>query len=396
VKLVHASILLLALAGSSPAFSQSEGQPEWIADARQVAAQEGISVGEAVRRFQLSEKAGRLQDRFLREDPDTFAGMEIVASGKSYRIKAYFTADPAGKINAKATDPDLKSVMEGVEVRRSLGQLASLRAQFNQDLRKLSRKFMSWTDVTSNVLVYGFTNLAEAKQAMAAAGIAVPDGVRLEEVAGFPVPIVALNGGSPITNGVGQKCTTSFAVRNYSGVRGIASAGHCPRDDWTYNATALTTQLRAYSGNADIMWLRSPTGTTDNFTYPNVAYLGPTSGNRTVTSVRGWSLQLNNDPMCWYGQVTNTSICGNIFNRDVWWDDPTTATVGDNVGPFVWVKKAGMAVVCQGGDSGGPVMSTNSAAGMMTNCSSNTGGPDMYYMPADRFNAVSVVIQTTP
>jgi hypothetical protein len=85
VKLVHASILLLALAGSSRALSQPEGQPDWIADAKQVAAQEGISVGEAVRRFQLSEKAGRLQDRFQREDADTFAGMEIVSRGATYR-----------------------------------------------------------------------------------------------------------------------------------------------------------------------------------------------------------------------------------------------------------------------------------------------------------------------
>jgi hypothetical protein len=396
VKHFHASILLLALAGSSGALAQPEGQPEWIADAKQLAAQEGISVGEAVRRFQLSEKAGRLQERFLREDADTFAGMEVVSRGASYRIKVYFTADAAGKINAKATDPELKSVLEGAGARRSLGQLSAIRAQFNQELRKLGRKFMSWTDVADNVLVYGFTNLAEAKQAMASAGISVPDGVRLVEVAGFPVPVAALNGGSPITNGVGQKCTTSFVVRDYSGVRGIATAGHCTRDDWKYNAVALTTQMRAYSGNNDVMWLRSPITGGDNFTYTNVAYLGPTSGNRTVTSVRGWSLQLNGDAMCWYGQVTNTSICGNIYNRDVWWDDPTTATVGDNVGPFVWVKKSGMAVVCQGGDSGGPVMSTNSAAGMMTNCTSTSGGPDMYYMPAERFSAVSVVIQTTP
>lgn len=76
------SVAAILLAGVTAANAQDVGgQPEWIEQAKIVAQNNGISVGEAVRRARLQEKLNRAIKRF-ENDPD-YAG---AGSSKTQRI----------------------------------------------------------------------------------------------------------------------------------------------------------------------------------------------------------------------------------------------------------------------------------------------------------------------
>lgn len=57
--------------------------PEWLEDAKIIANQEGISVGEAVRRIKMEAHIAALEERLERENPNTFAGMRIDRDAKN-------------------------------------------------------------------------------------------------------------------------------------------------------------------------------------------------------------------------------------------------------------------------------------------------------------------------
>jgi len=79
--------LIGGLLAGSAALAQPGEQPDFIGVARIVAAQEGISVGEAVRRIKQQERIIKLQERLLKDDPQNFAGIEIVSDKTRYRAR---------------------------------------------------------------------------------------------------------------------------------------------------------------------------------------------------------------------------------------------------------------------------------------------------------------------
>jgi hypothetical protein len=102
MKMVMISSALAAaalMAASAPAQPQGGGgQPDWLFVAKDRAAREGISVGEAVRRIRMQERLIRLQERLLEQYPDTFSGLVIEGSKERYGFRALFKRQGLGRL----------------------------------------------------------------------------------------------------------------------------------------------------------------------------------------------------------------------------------------------------------------------------------------------------------
>lgn len=363
------------------AFAQ-DGQPDWVADAKALAQSDGISVGEAIKRIRLVEKAGALQERLEREDPDGFAGLTIDSSNKQFRVKV--RRAKGLKPFASPADTDLAGSVDNLESARSLKELRQTQQQVMVAMKQAGVENYSSIDIQANGVTLFVKDEAAARAAISSGKVAAIDFLKIVQVESFPVPIVEMTGGLAAQSSLGG-CTTGFPVQNYSGVKGISLAGHCPGIDWTYNGSALPLQQRNYAGNFDIQWHTAP-----GFTVSNNVSMG-SGGTRAVTTASGISVQVVGAPVCKYGRSTNYT-CGKIVDNNVRF----TGTGSTTTGPWVLVKSPTVPIMCAGGDSGGPVMNGASAYGISTNCSSESGGPDLYYMPVDRFSGVSVLVRTSP
>jgi hypothetical protein len=175
-------------------------------------------------------------------------------------------------------------------------------------------------------------------------------------------------------------CTTEFAVRDYSGKRGISSAGHCPDDLTDMNGVSLGTfagQALAPFAGQDIQWHSSTA-----HQYPNRIQAGPNSV--TITSITGRSLMYPAQTEVCLVRRTGAVPCGKIYSVN--YTDPASGH-----GPYVAVRPPSSLVMTYAGDSGGPWFHGNSAFG------SHVGrSPDgiAFFMPADRFSAASITVAT--
>lgn len=87
------------------------GQPEWVEDAKVIARQEGIPVGEAIRRIKMEARIGALEERLENENPDTFAGLTIVRDATKFRVRIHNKGGPIANASS-ATDPEVAGVLD--------------------------------------------------------------------------------------------------------------------------------------------------------------------------------------------------------------------------------------------------------------------------------------------
>lgn len=379
---IYLPVLFVGLCISSSVSAQpNEGnQPKWINDAKIIAEQDGISVGEAIQRYKAETRMNELMADLEKEGGDGFAGAYIERKGPIHRVVVKKTKGNQDKVKSrKARFSDVNSVEEQVISNYSFSFLQEQRAIIDEKLALGDVDYSISIDVIGNKLELSGPNTDDLRNALET----VPDYVRIVKGPGRPDIAQSTNiyGGLRIDDNVNRPCTTSFTVENASATRGIATAGHCNSGtSYSIGGKAATAMGSNYSGNIDARWFR-----VVGELHVSQANLGPTAGIRPVTSLTPLSSQGVGSTVCFYGHKTNKSFCGQIQRKDHYWQDSAGTTGG--IGPFVSVKVSGQTVICQGGDSGGPVMITYGAAGMVTNCSSNAGGDMMYYMPAERINS---------
>jgi hypothetical protein len=99
--------------------------------ARASAAANGISLGEAIRRIKLQNKAMELAERAAEQDPE-FAGAYIVRDRANFRIKMARRGGPRGKIT---DDTELLQSTDEVNVRYSMKELRAERDRIQSALR---------------------------------------------------------------------------------------------------------------------------------------------------------------------------------------------------------------------------------------------------------------------
>lgn len=359
----------------APTAALAQANPEWIESARHYAREAGISEADAIRRLRLQSAISDLQARLETEEAETFAGIYIEESLASYGFVALFTDDPQGRLARHNTDPQLAGLGRPVQAARS-------RQWLRDEKRRLSVLFAAagvpneaGVDLRAQGIVVSVLDLARARTLLQAANIQIPEFVRLRQVPNFIQPETAVYGGNkawyPTAPGY---CTFGFAVRDYSGNRGISTAGHCSDDLRLGGHTGASVGLLQQQNDAgiyDVQWHRNSTDT-----YTNVIRYSTTSV--TINGATGVTAQSQTAQVCKMGNATGIT-CGRITLFDYGTRD------------MVEVSSPGVNL-SEGGDSGGPWYMTDRAYGI------HHGGigDNAYYMPIDRLSGISVVTQTTP
>lgn len=330
-------------------------------DAAVYASSYRVSLQEGARRLQLQDAVDALNARLTEEQAATFAGLSI-EHAPEFHVVARFTRNGEETIRPYLS-PALAEVVRVEDARFTLQQLERrLEAGYHR-VRGAGIPAAGAVDVRANrAEVHVQRGRAAAARAVLVAGEAA-----VIEVDQLPQEEIAMYGGLPIST-----CTTGFTVRNSAGTRGVSTAGHCGNSQ-TLSGYALTFRGESYSGSYDIQWHNA-----SGHTYPNTIKVS--TSTRSITGTRARSSQTVGSQVCKQGKTTGYT-CGTIS---------TTSYCAS--GACTWVRVAGNGTnLSEGGDSGGPWFSGNTAYGSHTYGIGN----DSAYMPVDYFSGISVTIATS-
>jgi hypothetical protein len=320
-----------------------------------------VTLQEGARRLQLQEAVDALNARLTEEQAATFAGLSI-EHAPEFHVVARFTRNGEETLRPYLS-PALAQVVRVEPARFTLQQLERrLEASYHR-VRGAGIPAAGAVDVRANrAEVHVLRGRAAAARAVLAQGEA-----SVIEVDQLPREEIAMYGGLPIST-----CTTGFTVRNSAGTRGVSTAGHCGNSQ-TLSGYALTFRGEAYSGSYDVQWHNA-----SGHTYPNTIKVS--SGTRSITGTRSRGSQTVGSQVCKQGRTTGYT-CGTIS---------TTSYCAS--GACTWVRVAGNGTnLSEGGDSGGPWFSGNTAYGSHTYGIGN----DSAYMPIDYFSGISMSIATS-
>jgi hypothetical protein len=330
-------------------------------DAAAYASQFGVSPQEGARRLQLQDAVAALNARLTEEQAGTFAGLSIEHTPE-FRVVARFTRKGVETLQPYLS-PALAQVVQVEPARFTLQQLEH-RLQVSYDrVRKAGIPAAGGVDVRAN---RAEVHVQRGRSA-AARGLLPEGDASVVEVDHLPQEEISMYGGLSISG-----CTSGFTVRNSAGTRGVSTAGHCGNSQ-TLSGVALTFRGEAYSGSYDVQWHNA-----SGHTYPNTIKVS--TSTRSITGTRARTSQAVGSQVCKQGRTTGYT-CGTI----------NTISYCAS-GACTWVRVAGNGTnLSEGGDSGGPWFSGNTAYGSHTYGIGN----DSAYMPIDYFSGISMSIATS-
>lgn len=352
-------------AGQQPA-APSEARAESVVDGIQqdaaaYASTYGVSPQEGARRLQLQEAVDALNARLTEEQAATFAGLSIEHTPE-FHVVARFTRKGEETIRPYLS-PALAEVVRVEPARFTLQQLERrLQASYDR-VRRAGIPSAGGVDVRAN---RAEVHVLRGRSADAR-GLLGAEDAAVVEVDHLPKEEIAMYGGLSIST-----CTTGFTVVSSGGTRGVSTAGHCGNSQ-TLSGIALTFRGESYSGSYDVQW-HNAAGNT----YPNTIKVS--TSTRAITATRSRTSQTVGSQVCKQGKTTGYT-CGTI------------ATISYCAsGACTWVQVAGNGTnLSEGGDSGGPWFSGNTAYGSHTYGMGN----DSAYMPVNYFSGISMSIATS-
>jgi hypothetical protein len=349
---------LAAPAGEVRAEAVADGIQQ---DAAAYASQFRVSLQEGGRRLQLQEAVDALNARLTEEQAATFAGLSIEHSPE-FHVIARFTRKGEETIRPYLS-PALAEIVRVEPARFTLRQLERrLEASYHRVLAA-GIPAAGGVDVRAN---RAEVHVLRGRSAAARAVLGEGDAAVIE-VDHLPQEEISMYGGLGIST-----CTTGFTVRNSAGTRGVSTAGHCGNSQ-SLSGYSLTFRSEAYSGSYDIQWHNA-----SGHTFPNTIKVG--SSTRSITGTRSRANQTVGSQVCKQGKTTGYT-CGTIS---------TTSYCAS--GACTWVRVAGNGTnLSEGGDSGGPWFSGNTAYGSHT----YGIGDDSAYMAVNYFSGISVTIATS-
>ncbi|HEX6376680.1 MAG TPA: hypothetical protein VFZ91_13285 [Allosphingosinicella sp.] len=367
---------LALFASPIPAQAPQTGQPDWLFIARARSQQEGIPLGEAVRRIKMQDRIVALQERLLERYPEDFGGIVINSSQSRYGYRALFKRGGQGRLAQASGDAELAGAGTEAEAARSLQELAAAHQSVVGKLKAAGIPAGVGIDIEANGL-----ELITPDPARVAA-LNLPDFVRIEKGSPGITFQAAIRGGRPVEgtlpNGNAGACTTGFAVLDYTGRRGITAAGHCPEDLEELSGASLGPRIAevvTLTTGKDLQWHSS----TSN-TYPNEISAGPNIVK--ITNVLGRSLMYPAQTQVCIVRRTGDVPCGTIYSINY-------VDTASGHGPFVGVRPPTTLVMTYSGDSGGPWFYGNNAFGSHVGLS---GEGISMFMAADQFSALSIYV----
>lgn len=332
-------------------------------DAQSYAADQGVSIREAMRRMQLQQEIGELNARLEAGEPATFAGLYIEHSPR-YRVVARFTRDGDRTLQRYVAGGPLAGVAQAEPAGVSLAQLQSRLEAAHRAMQRAGVAADGGLDLRANrAEIYVRPARAAAARAVLASAPGQAEVVLAEHLA-VPEHTDDLHGGLHLST-----CTSGFTVKNSSGSRGITTSAHCGNTQ-SHDGKALNFRSERIGGSYDIQW-HNRSGATFSPTF----WSG--SAHRSVTGTRSRSNQSVGDYVCKYGKTTGYT-CGYIETKSYCYDGACT---------WIRVGRDGYNL-SEGGDSGGPWFNSGTAFGSHT-----LGiGDDSAYMAVNYFSGISVSV----
>lgn len=316
-----------------------------------------IDIDEAVRRLDLQESAGELDQRLTEQEKGTFAGLWVEHEPR-FRVIAQFAGESAeGQRRMTAYVPEDNPLASAMEIRRAQATLEQLVTAQESSLRaaqKLGVRLDSRINVPRNRVELEVLDQQAFRSALAKSKVQLPNYVEVVPVKELTAPQADIYGGVSIST-----CTAGWSVRNSAGVLGIATAAHCGNTQ-RHAGVLLPFQRENQTGSCDIQW-----HTDASFTaVPKFIGRG-TSNIRSVTATKPRSSQVINGYVCKYGKVTGYR-CGNIETKNA-----SLNYVTNSNATFIRVRRINEQLSA-GGDSGGPWFLNNTAYGIHSGGTTNT------------------------
>lgn len=166
---------------------KSENPPDAVFPEVEVYAQHyGITVGEALRRFEIQEAFAGLDTELSIEEAETFAGLYIQHEPE-FRIVALFTRD--GEETIKPYIPDgMAGYFEVRTVEVSYLELQNTQNEVSSVLKSLGIPTDSSIDIKENNVRFYVTDLAPVETAITNGSLTIPDYVDIIEVEALAQP----------------------------------------------------------------------------------------------------------------------------------------------------------------------------------------------------------------
>lgn len=335
-------------------------------DARSYAADQGVSIQEALHRLRLQQAAGDLNARLAAAEPATYAGLYAEHSPR-YRVVARFTHDGQRTLQRHVAGGPLAAFAQAEPASVPLAQLQARLEAAHRAMQRAGIRADGGLDLRANrAEVY-------VRPANAAAARAVLAGARGEATVVSVDHLARPEHGDFLHGGLHlSTCTSGFTVTNSSGRKGITTSAHCGNSQ-SHDGKALSFVSERQGGSYDIQW-HDRSGATFNATFWDG------DSHRNVTGTRSRSNQSVGDYVCKYGKTTGYT-CGYI---------ETTSYCYDGACTWIRVGRDGYNL-SEGGDSGGPWFNGGTAFGSHT-----LGiGDDSAYMAVNYFGGISVSVVTT-
>ncbi len=371
-----------------------EGQPDWLISAKSWAEVQNISVGQAIKQIRAQEKAVKLAEKLGQTDSD-YAGSVFQRVKGAQKLILKYKRGSAKKLSALTNDPDLVAESSVEEAAFSLNDLVNAQEAFIAAAKNSgSAQFSVGIRQDINRVGIYSDNLDEVRTLISAANLDFAKFELINEklVSGTEAAISGgekLKGTVVLQTAAGQSyislCQTGFNVTNYSGKKGVSTAGHCGQDVLIIDGTSTSignVQASSSTTGVDVRWHADPA-----HTYTNKVKFG--GQIVSVTSAVGRSLMTPGNTQICLGKRNQTARCTTVLETNFMEPLPT----GGTRGPFVRMTTH----VGEGGDSGGPWMSGGAAFGIHRGyVTSFNGASYSTFTAIENLSAINVYALTSP
>jgi len=231
--------------GGKPAL---EDKDPLLYDAQGYASNTGVSIDEALHRFQLQDIAGELDAELSTKEVKTFAGLWVEHTPE-FRVVVQFTRDGEETIKPYLKQhTELANIVEVRTANVSLADLRRAQANVSYSARALDIPANSDINVYNNSVELYVVKADRSRfdNALQRREIRLPDNVRVITVEALAEDTADIYGGLSLST-----CTSGFSVKKGWWpfiTKGITTAGHCSNTQ-SYNGNNLPFQSQNWAGS---------------------------------------------------------------------------------------------------------------------------------------------------
>ena len=230
-----------------------------LVDATFYAKNYGVTVEEALRRFNLEDAARPVEAELTEKERDTFAGLWVKHTPE-FRIVIQFNRNGADTVKPYIRG-ELADFIEVRTVKYSYIELQKSHQEYVSSLRNLGFVSDSYVDIINNRVVFNIAQSDQARfdSAVESQKLTLHDSIKVVYVEALLKPVIDIYGGLSIST-----CTTGFSVITWGGTKGIVTAGHAQNGQWFNIIFPLNFQQELVGGNYDVQWHTCPLLTVKN------------------------------------------------------------------------------------------------------------------------------------